>query len=226
MKIVALIPCYNEARTIGDVVSEAKKCVDKVVVVDDGSCDGTSQAAKRSGAFVIRHDYNKGYGEAVRSGLGLVEWEKNDIVVMLDGDGQHNPKDIPKVLNPVLEGTVDLVVGSRFMENGTKMPRYRGFGIRVITFLYNFGSKVKLSDSQCGFKACKMSVLNACPINESGLGASVELLIKARSKGFVLREVPVSCFYPKSGAKRNPVRHGLAVALDVIRIRMKNWRYK
>jgi glycosyltransferase involved in cell wall biosynthesis len=153
--------------------------------------------------------------------------------VTLDGDGQHNPDEIPQVLAPILRGEADLVIGSRFLQpnlnqsqpvsNSLKhVPKYRKFGIDVITWLYNFGSKVKVSDSQSCFRAHSRRVIEAINITENGFSFSVQVLIQARRKNFVIREVPVSCIYHLQGSSLNPVAHGLGVAWGVVKLRLRN----
>jgi hypothetical protein len=139
------------------------------------------------------------------------------------------------VLAPVLNGEADLVIGSRFLQptqktlsaqqtQRTNIRRYRKFGIDVITWLYNLGSKVKVFDSQSCFRAHSRGLLEAINITESGFGFSVEVLIKARRKSLVITEVPIFCVYHSQGSSLNPVAHGLGVALGVIRLRLGNVR--
>ena len=222
--IIAAIPCLDEEQFISDIVTKTRRYVDKVIVVDDGSTDNTSEVAKTAGAEVIRHERRRGAGAATRSAFEAAKSYDADVLVTLDGDGQHNPDDIPRVLAPVLNGEADLVVGSRFLHppQRTNIRRYRKFGIDVITWLYNFGSKIKVFDSQSCFRAHSRRLLEAVDVAESGFGFSVEVLIKARRKGFVIAEVPISCVYHSQGSSLNPVAHGLGVAFSVIRLRLRN----
>jgi len=116
LKVVAAIPCFNTEPFIADVVTRAKRYVDQVIVIDDGSTDGTAEAAKAAGATVISHGVNKGYGEATKSCFAAARANAADVLVTLDGDGQHNPDEIPSVLSPVLNKEADLVIGSRFLQ--------------------------------------------------------------------------------------------------------------
>ena len=115
LKVVAAIPCFNTERLIADVVSGAKKYADQVIVIDDGSHDGTAGAARAAGALVISHGTNKGYGESIKSCFEAAKANAADILVTLDGDGQHNSDDIPKLVTPILNKEADLVIGSRFL---------------------------------------------------------------------------------------------------------------
>jgi glycosyltransferase involved in cell wall biosynthesis len=221
-KILAVIPCLNEGQFISDIVTRALKYADRVIVVDDGSTDNTAEAAEKAGAKVIKHGVRRGAGAATRSAFEAAKEYEADILVTLDGDGQHNPDEITQVLAPILHGEADLVIGSRFLQPDLiKAPRYRKFGIDVITWLYNFGSKVKVSDSQSCFRAHSRRLIEAVEITEDGFGFSVQVLIQARRKNFVIREVPVSCIYHLQGSSLNPVAHGLGVAWGVIKLRSR-----
>ncbi len=220
--IVAGIPCLNTEGFVADVISKAKKCVNQVIVIDDGSHDGTAEAAKASGAMVINHETNKGYGEAIKSCFEAAKANAADVLVILDGDGQHNPEEIPRLRAPIVQGDAELVIGSRFITNEHNMPRYRKFGIGVITFLWNFGSKVKVSDTQSGFRAYGRRVFESFSLSEKGMAVSIEILEKARRRRAVIIEVPISCTYLPSTLNLKAIRHGLGVALAVLRIRLKN----
>ncbi len=222
-KIIAAIPCFNTEPFITDIVLKAKKYVNQVIVVNDGSHDRTAEAARAAGTLVINHGTNKGYGEAMKSCFEAAEANVADILVILDGDGQHNPDEIPQLLAPIIQGEADLVIGSRFLTSEHNMPRYRKFGIRVITFLWNFSSKVKISDAQSGFRAYNKRMLETLPpLSEKGMSVSIETLEKARRKGAIIKEVPIFCFYVPSTLNFGAIRHGLSVALSVVRIRLKN----
>ena len=147
-----------------------------------------------------------------------------DVLITLDGDGQHRPEELPRVLAPLLSGKADLVIGSRFLED-YEVPRYRKFGIDVITWLYNIGSPVKVVDAQSCYRGYSHRALDKLQITESGFGFSVELLVQAREQGLVIREVPISCIYHSASHSINPVVHGVGVALMVVKHRIKGlWR--
>jgi glycosyltransferase involved in cell wall biosynthesis len=221
-KVIAAIPCYNEEQFIGGVVHKTSQYVDQVVVVDDGSSDRTAEVAEAAGAMVVRHAVNQGYGEAIRTCFKMATSNGADILVTIDGDGQHSPDELPEVLEPLLIGEADLVIGNRFMSGATNVPRYRKFGIDVITFLYNLGSRVKVSDAQSGFRAYRREVLDSVELTERGMGVSVQTIIQARRKGYRISEVPISCKYHSAGSTLNPVRHGVGVALTVVKLRLRS----
>ncbi len=222
-KVIIAIPCLNEEQFIGDVVTRARVFADSVMVIDDGSTDHTCEAARAAGAHVIKHKARQGAGAATRTAFEAARKYDADVLVTFDGDGQHNPAEIPQVMDPILRGEADLVIGSRFLQPDFKQaPKYRKFGIDVITWLYNFGSKVRVTDSQSCFRAHSRRLIKAVDITENGFGFSVQVLIQARRKNFVIREVPVSCIYHLQGSSLNPVVHGLGVAFGVVKLRFRN----
>jgi glycosyltransferase involved in cell wall biosynthesis len=225
VEIIAAIPCFNTEPRIRGIVLKAKEHAHQVVVIDDGSHDGTGEAAKAAGALIVSHGGNRGYGEAIKSCFEAAKVNGTDALVVLDGDGQHNPDELPSVLAPILDGRADLVLGSRFLVKVHNMPTYRRFGISVITWLYNLGSRDKVSDSQTGFRAYSRKAFEAISITEKGMGVSIEILEQARRKKLVIREVPISCAYFHSRLDIPTIRHGLRVALGVLRIRFKSRVY-
>jgi glycosyltransferase involved in cell wall biosynthesis len=143
-------------------------------------------------------------------------------MITIDGDNQHLPEEIETLAAPILRGEADLVIGSRLLQPGqqTNMPRYRKLGIRIITWLFNVGSRAKVHDAQSGFRAYRGEILDAITLTDRGMGVSVEVLIKAREMGFSIREVPVSCRYDDQSSTLNPLRHGLGVAVAVVKFRV------
>jgi glycosyltransferase involved in cell wall biosynthesis len=222
LRVATVIPCLNEAAFVADIVTRASRYCDEVIVVDDGSTDGTSAVAEAAGARVVRHSSRQGAGAATRSGFKAALRSGADIVVTLDGDGQHNPDEIPRLLPPIQEGKADFVIGSRFIRPDHNMPVHREFGIDVINLMYNLGSRQQITDTQSGFRAHSRRLLEAVQITRNDFGFSVEMLVLARKKGFPIREVPISCVYHSQGSSMNPVMHGLSVALSVAQLRIKH----
>lgn len=219
--ILAAIPCYNMGASIGDVVSKAKKHVSQVVVIDDGSHDDTVIIAKQSGALVISHDVNRGYGKAIKTCFNFAKERDAAVLVILDGDGQHNPDEIPKFVSQIITGKADLVVGSRLIGQKYYIPNYRRLGISVITFLWNFGSKIKVTDAQSGFRAYSSNLIKCLSLSENGMSVSIEILEKARLKKAIIKEVPILCYYSHSGMGLRAIKHGIGVATSVIWLRLK-----
>ncbi len=215
MKIIAGIPAYNEEKFIGKVVKETKKYVDKVLVIDDGSTDKTSEIAKNNDAIVIRHKKNKGKGIAVNKIFDKSKEIKVDVLVLLDGDGQHQPKEIPSLIKLIINNKADIVIGSRFLNSKNFIPFYRKIGLYILTILTNFGSKIKVTDSQSGFRAFSKKAINNLYFKEKGLAVESEMQFLAKEKKLRILEVPINTTYEER-AKRNPLFHGFGVLVRVV----------
>ena len=209
-RLIAAIPCFNEELFIGSVVLKTRDYVDQIIVIDDGSTDKTALVAEKAGAIVISHGSNKGKGAAVSSALEYARKAGCKALVLLDGDGQHDPAYIPTLVKPVLEDKADMVVGSRYLELKSSIPGYRTWGHRVLTFLTNLGSRVKLTDSQSGLRAFSLKAIQAFSFVEQGLSVESEMQFLANEAGLRVTEVPVSIGY-YSNAKRSPLAHGMGV---------------
>jgi len=218
--IVAGIPAYNEEKTIAKVILIAQKHVNAVVVCDDGSQDMTSDIAQRLGAIVIKHERNMGYGAAIRSILKKARALNADLLLTLDADGQHDATEIPKLIEPILEGKADVVIGSRFLHRNNKMPLYRRLGVKVLTKMTNGGGNENvITDAQCGLRAYNQKALESLILDEDGMGISAEVLMKANALGLVITEVPVEVSYEGlETSTHNPVKHGLGVISTIIRL--------
>jgi glycosyltransferase involved in cell wall biosynthesis len=215
--VVACIPAYNEELTIAKVVLRARKHVDKVIVCDDGSTDMTSEIAEACGADVIRHERNMGYGAAIGSLFKRGREIGADILVTLDADGQHDPDYIPKLIEPVMRGEADIVIGSRFLADEAEVPAYRRIGIRIINWVTRHGSN-KISDSQSGFRAYSRKAIETILPTETGMGISTEILLRAQVLGLRIREVPVRIIYDvKRPSTLNPLIHGLDVIFNTLK---------
>ncbi len=215
--LVAIIPAYNEERFIGSVVLKAKKFVDTVLVIDDGSSDLTAEIARAAGAVVLRHETNRGKGAALNSGFEKAREMRAQAVVVLDGDGQHRPEDIPRMVQPVLEEQTDMVVGSRYIGIVNTAPFYRKVGQRIMTLLTNYSSGVKSTDSWSGFRAFSPKAIEAMKFREGGWGADPEFQFQAREHQLRVSEISISAIYEEK-AKRNPLAHGLKTVNAVIRL--------
>lgn len=219
-KVVAGIPAYNEEKTIAKIVLRTRRLVDSVVVVDDGSTDDTAIIAEGLGAKVIKHERNKGYGAAIRSCFDAARALKADVLITLDADGQHDPEQIARLLEPIKDGSADLVLGSRFMGDADerKPPRYRKAGIRLLTRFTEAASGGQFSDAQSGFRAYSRKALEQIEPTEQGMGVSVEILMKAAEHDLRIVEVPVSIRYGDlKTSTHNPLYHALDVAASLIK---------
>jgi len=218
--IIAGIPAYNEEKTIARVILLAQKHVDAVVVCDDGSQDLTADIAQKLGAIVIKHEKNMGYGAAIQTLFEKARDLNADLLLTVDADWQHDAKDIPKIMQPILENKADIVIGSRFLEQNSGMPLYRRLGIKVLTKIANSSRrKGALTDAQCGFRAYNRKAIESLALEEQGMGVSAEVLLKARELGLMVAEVPVEVRYKGlETSTHNPFRHGMGVISTIIRL--------
>jgi len=138
-------------------------------------------------------------------------------MVTLDGDGQHDPEQIPTLVNALIENNVDIVIGSRFLDKNTNSPSYRKAGIKIITSASNYATNFKVSDSQSGFRVYSKDAIDAINPTDEGMSVSTEILIKASDKGFSVAEVPISVSYNGDTSEQNPVPHGISVLMNTLR---------
>jgi glycosyltransferase involved in cell wall biosynthesis len=220
--VVVGVPAFNEERTIAKVILRAQKYAGRVVVCDDGSSDLTGEIARRLGADVVTHERNLGYGAAIQTLFRRARELGADVLVTLDGDGQHDPNDIPNVVEPVASGVADIAVGSRFVDERltSVMPWYRRAGIKFISGLVDRNTKQGVGDAQSGFRAYSGRCLDKLAVAENGMGASVEILLSARRNGLRIQEVPATCYYGADLKKHahNPVRHGADVVFSILKL--------
>ena len=215
--VLVVIPAYNEELTIGSVVLLSRK-YGSVLVVDDGSSDRTSEVSSKAGAIVIRHEKNLGKGRALKTAFEYALAEGFKVVVTMDADGQHNPDEIPLLLEPILRGRADIVIGSRYIKKETKrsIPLYRRLGLWVL----NKGTKIATEmevDSQSGFRAYTIDVLRKVPFDGDGYSAETDIIAKAKDLGFRITEVPVNVRYDVPNKhKKHPIVHGFSVLASVV----------
>ena len=217
MKITIGIPAYNEEKNIASIITKLKNITDSIIVCDDGSSDMTSEISKNLGAIVISHKKNMGYGAAIRTIFQKSVELDSDILVTFDADGQHRIDDVNKILQPLENNEADIVIGSRFLDNESKVPNYRKIGIKVITQVTNASLKKKLTDSQSGFRAYNKQALTQISPSEMGMGISTEILIKASNKGLRIAEIPITILYHDDASTHNPVSHGTSVLVSTIK---------
>ena len=214
--VVALVPAYNEAHKIGRVIDECKQYCDKVFVCDDGSTDGTYRVSAEHGASVARHQTNQGYGAALQTLFRLAsdshfQGSQFDVAVVIDGDGQHDPREIPSLVREIDNG-FDVAAGVR--TDASDVPRVRKLGMRVLDRV----SGTEVGDSQCGFRAYRTSILNQIIPTEMGMGAGAQILRLATEHKLKICEVPVTVSYGEDTSTHNPVVHGSDVLLNSLKL--------
>ncbi len=173
MKTVIVIPAHNEEERIGEVIGKSKK-YGKVIVVDDASSDRTFDIAKNLGADVLRHEFNKGLGSSLRTGFSAALKEDADVIITLDGDGQHNPDEIPKFLKKI-EGGYDFVLGAR---NLRKYPFMKKFGNFFLNLMTNIISGTRLKDTESGFRAFRKNALKKLKLRAKRYEIAVEIVFE------------------------------------------------
>jgi len=214
---VVCIPAYNEANTIGDIIERIKKIVDVVVVCDDGSTDETEKNAKNHGAIVIKHEKNLGKGEALKTLFDYAKKSEAEIMITIDGDGQFLPEEIPKLMNPIINGKADVVIGYRF-DDAEQMPTYRKVGNKFLDKVTNLASDLPFRDSQGGFRAYSRKAFEDIRFSTSGFGVDAEILVNAANRGLRILEEKVTVIYNTGGktSTKNPISHTSEVIFSLI----------
>jgi glycosyltransferase involved in cell wall biosynthesis len=208
-KVVVGMPAYNEESYIGSMVLQAKQYADVVVVVDDGSTDRTVSVAEMAEATVVKHEVNRGVGVATQSILAKAKELDADVLVLLDADSQHDPGEIPALVNAVSKGN-DLAIGSRTIKRDD-IPGYRRLGQRVLSNMSRVLSRKDIWDTESGFRALSQKALSQLQLKETGFAVEAEMISAATSLGLKITEVPVSIIYTRDGSTMNPLKHGAGV---------------
>ncbi len=204
-RIAALIPAFNEAGTVADVVSGLHGVVDTVLVVDDGSTDGTAASARGAGAEVIAHTTNRGKGAAVRTGLARVLAGDYTYVLLLDADMQHLPHEAPRLIDAIAASGADVVIGER-MFNRKQMPASRYQTNRIGSRALSAFVGVPVGDTQCGFRLFRVAALRGLALSATGYEIETEMLIKVRRRGGLVTSAPITAVYNGQRSKLRPIR--------------------
>jgi Glycosyl transferase family 2 len=217
-----LIPAYNEAASLGYVLDRIPETVcgieTAVLVVDDGSRDGTGEVAERHGAVVARHVINRGGGAALRTGYRLLADSGATIVVTLDADGQHLPSEMERLVEPIVSGDVAVTHGSRVLGEAEPNHYARELGIVFFNRLVSLITRTRVSDCSNGYRAVRSDVLPQLVLRQEQFHTS-EFLIEAIKRGIPAREVPVTVSHRIHGHSKKPavVRYGLGFANAIVR---------
>ena len=206
-KVIVGLPAYNEERAVAGVVLQAKQYADMVIVVNDGSVDNTARLARLAGAEVVEHDKNKGYGAAIQTILSEAGKRDADILVIIDADAQHDPNEIPRLIDAVKAGS-DVVIGSRESQKDV-IPGYRRLGQSVLAKFTNIAARQNLSDTESGFRAYSKKAIAEMELSQQGMAISAEIISEASHKGLKISEVPITVSYDDVTSSQNPVLHGL-----------------
>jgi len=220
-KVVAVIPAYNEERSIAKVILQTKRYVDIVIVGDDGSTDMTGEIARALGAVVVRNDRNRGKGYTLKLLFAKAFEMGADIVVALDADGQHDPIYIPKLIEPLINGCADMAIGSRYAGlKPREIPLYRRIGLKIIGLLHKPVIR-EVQDTQSGYRAYSKKVVEvlARELRVTGYGTETEQLYLAKQYGWRVVEIPVKIVYDvEKPSKKHPLKHGTEIIASLLNL--------
>lgn len=205
MKVTCVIPAWNEVErretfSLARVVEDLTGKVDSIIVVDDGSSDDTYVAVKDLAVDLLRHAVNRGQGAALRTGTSYALQQGADVIVHFDADGQFRVEDIAVVVEPILASRADIVFGSRFLDNTTKMPAFKKkiimpLGRLVNRLLFN----IKTTDPQSGFRAFSRQAAQQISWQQDEMAHCSEILVAAYNSGLAIEEVPITVLYTEFG---------------------------
>ena len=205
MRICTLIPCHNEAQTIGGIVDKINSRALDVVVVDDGSIDGTGSIAQSKGAHVITIAQRGGKGNAMQKGFDYIVSQGYDALIVMDGDDQHSVDDIPAFIERYKASQASVINGNR-MANNKNMPLVRRVTNWFMSWMVSMICGQKIDDTQCGFRLISCAVLRSIKLTSTNFEIETEILIKASKKGFKIDSVAVQTIYQDEQSKIHPVK--------------------
>ena len=215
--VFVIVPAYNEAGCIGEVLREIRDLYPNVVVVDDGSGDGTSEVARANAAYVLRHAVNRGQGAALQTGLEFALARGADFIVSFDADGQHCVEDIEALVMPIYQGECDIALGSRFLGEKLEMPTTRRLILRLGVLFTRIVSRVRVTDTHNGLRAFSRRAAQEINITLDRMAHASELVDQISRSGLPFREVPVRIRYTDySLAKGQSGRNAIRIAIHYL----------
>jgi glycosyltransferase involved in cell wall biosynthesis len=201
MRAAIVIPAFNEARTIRDIARRSLQQCDKVFVIDDGSTDGTGEALKGLPVVLLRHEVNRGKAAALWTGFASALAEGTDVVVTLDGDGQHRPEDVPRLMDAAHIYPHRLIIAAR-LRGRDKYPRTRNFANRLADFWVSWAAGHSVADSQSGQRLYPAALLESISLRHDEKAAFTlesEIIIEAARRGYTCVGVPILAIYDPAG---------------------------
>lgn len=219
MRVVAVVPAYNESQVIGAVVKELRPFVDVVIVVDDGSTDGTGVIAASTGIVVLRHFLNRGQGAALQTGITYALESGADFIVTFDADGQHRADDVPRLIEPLLLNRFDVTLGSRFLPGATvaDMPAVRRLVLKLAAWFDRARTGLRITDTHNGLRAFNRHAANFIRIRQDGMAHASEILDLVGRGKLRYTEIPVRVRYTEyTKGKGQRLRNGFSVLRDIV----------
>ncbi len=216
LKVVCVIPAHNEESTISSVVRNARTFCNQVIVVDDGSTDRTVEEAIKVKAVVISHIIRLGVGAALSTGLRAAANYGAEIIVTLDADEQHDPKEIPNVIAPILDKKADLVIGSRILENNSDMPLQKFVANKILSRLTSLASGIEIKDSQSGFRGMSRQVAENIEYDSTDYQWASEMIILLSKRGIKIVDVPIKTAYFKSRRRGAGFRDAIKILYNIL----------
>ena len=220
--IYIIIPAYNEEHNLQALLPEVPETLSGkavgVLVIDDGSTDGTRKAAEKLGSLVVSLPVNRGQGAASRLGYDIVTRLSAEIAITMDADNQHRPENLQTLISPIIDEDYDLVIGSRILEGNTAPKGLRGLGVKLFSLVLGLLLGRRISDCSSGFKAFRISKLRQLKLLEDQF-QSAEVLIQARVQGFRVKEVPITIDKRKYGCSKKgaDIRYGFNFAKSIFK---------
>ena|SRR3989344_8827021 len=196
MKIFIIIPAHNEEKSIGLVLDNLKKCgYNDIVVVNDFSKDNTEKIARQKGVVVLNHIINRGQGASLATGNEYALRNGADIIVHFDADGQMMVEDILAMIKPIIEKKADITLGSRFIGKKSNVPKFKMFTLMLGKIFLRTFYRVRLTDSQCGFRAMSKKAAETIEIKQDKMEHASEILVEIFKKRLKYKEIPVTIKY-------------------------------
>ena len=223
MKVCIVIPAFNEAKAVTELIKKLLSHAEKVVVVDDGSGDDTSELAQGAGAIVLRHEKNCGKGAALRTGFEYAVKSGCDGVITIDADGQHDWREVPLFISKAESSGADIILGTR-MGSVREMPFIRLLTNIVTSLIVSVLSRQRITDSQTGYRLIRREVLENVVLVTSNYDTESEILIRAGRKGFKIAEIPIRTIYGGETSNINRLTDTLRFFRLVLRTVVGCWK--
>ena len=216
MRICVVIPAYNEGKAIGEIIKKIRAQSLDVLVIDDGSSDSCGRIAGDAGATVLTNEKNLGKGTSLAKGFVYAVANAYDAIITMDGDGQHDPADIPNFISAIQSSGYGMLVGNRMIKV-RNMPWLRIMTNHFMSWLISLVLGQKVPDTQCGFRLIRKAVLEKMKLKTNNFEVETEMLIQASRLGFTIGSVPISTIYTGEISRINPVTDTIRFARYILR---------